>query len=147
MKRILPPVWLSICLLLQIGLHLLFPISQLWSKPGAYAGIPFLVVGFGLAAWGAGTFSRAGTPVRPFETSTTLVTSGPYRFSRNPMYLGLLAILLGSAVLLGSATPFLVLPLFFGLIRDLFVIPEEVMMERYFGAEYLHYKARVRRWL
>ena len=144
---IIPPLWLLLALLAQLGLHLSFPVLQLWLRPQALVGLLPLIAGFALAGWGAWTFKRAGTPVRPFAEISALVTAGPFRFSRNPMYLGMLLVLTGVAMLLGSATPLLVIPFFFGLIRDLFVIPEEALMHEVFGDEYVTYCARVRRWL
>ncbi len=63
------------------------------------------------------------------------------------MYLGLAGALLGAAVLMGSITPFVVIPAFMGLLSDRFIEGEEALLERTFGARYLEYKARVRRWL
>ncbi|MGH8742056.1 MAG: methyltransferase family protein, partial [Burkholderiales bacterium] len=71
----------------------------------------------------------------------------PYRFTRNPMYLGMSGALLGAAVYLGSLTPFVVVPAFMALLADRFIAPEEAFLERAFGQAYLDYKARVRRWL
>lgn len=81
------------------------------------------------------------------ESSSKIVTSGLYRFSRNPMYVGLLVVLLGYAIWLGGITPFLMLPLFIFLITTQQIIPEEEILENKFGQEYLDYKMRVRRWL
>jgi len=146
-SKIIPPIWFLFALLIQFGLHLGFPVLQLWQRPLAYIGLLPLVAGFALAGWGAATFKRAGTPVKPFDDVSALVTNGPFRFSRNPMYLGMLLVLTGVAALLGSATPFMVIPFFYGLIRDLFVIPEEALMKDLFGDQFTEYCAQVRRWL
>ena len=92
-------------------------------------------------------FSRAGTPVVPFERSTALVTNGSYRFTRNPMYVGMVMILAGIAVMLGTAGPWLPIPLFVWIIRANFIIGEERFLEQLFGQQYIAYKSRVRRWL
>ena len=72
---------------------------------------------------------------------------GPYKFTRNPMYLGMAGILLGAAVYMGSITPFVVIPAFMALITERFIVPEEAKLEAAFGGQYLEYKKRVRRWL
>jgi protein-S-isoprenylcysteine O-methyltransferase Ste14 len=92
-------------------------------------------------------FRRARTGVVPFSEATTLVTGGPYRFTRNPMYLGMAGILVGTAIWLGSVTPWLVLPAFMAIIVERFIAPEEAMLERTFGEHYARYRAAVRRWL
>ena len=84
--------------------------------------------------------------MKPQNTSG-IVTSGLYKISRNPMYVGLLTILIGYAVWLGSVTPFLLLPVFHFLITEMQIKPEERMLEQKFGEEYLDYKDRVRRWI
>jgi len=81
------------------------------------------------------------------KSTKGLVTKGLYKYTRNPMYLGLLIILFGYGIWLGSITPFLALPLFYWLITTQQIIPEETILEDKFGVEYLDYKARVRRWL
>lgn len=92
-------------------------------------------------------FKLAGTTIKPFQESKTLVTTGIFRFSRNPMYLGFALILVGAAILLGSLTPFFVIPVFVILTEKQFIISEEIMLERTFGTAFLDYKRRVRRWL
>jgi protein-S-isoprenylcysteine O-methyltransferase Ste14 len=81
------------------------------------------------------------------QNTTGIVTSGLYKFSRNPMYVGLLIILTGYAIWLGSVTPFLLLPLFYWLITQMQIKPEERILQQKFGQEYLDYKNTVRRWL
>ena len=79
--------------------------------------------------------------------STTLVTEGPYHYSRNPMYAGLALTLAGLALVLGSLSPLIVPPIFVWWITTRFIQKEEAMLEQRFGAQYLDYKQRVRRWL
>jgi len=93
------------------------------------------------------SFRRAGTPVIPFERSTALVTGGLYRVTRNPMSLGMLLILLGVAVLLGTVSPLCAIPVFLWAIQRNFIAGEERFLEALFGEAYLSYKQRVRRWL
>ena len=83
--------------------------------------------------------------VKPFEESRQLIETGPFRFSRNPMYLGLLLILAGTFILLGSLGPMVVL-VFVWLIMSQFVALEERALEARFGDACRRYKSRVRRW-
>jgi protein-S-isoprenylcysteine O-methyltransferase Ste14 len=106
-----------------------------------------MALSIGLILWAALLFKRAGTNIRPFLPSTALVLSGPYRFTRNPMYLGMAGTLLGAGVFMGSITPFVVIPAFMALITERFIVREEEKLEAAFGREYLDYKARVWRWL
>ena len=94
-------------------------------------------------------FIRAKTtylPMRP-EKSSALVTGGIYRYSRNPMYLSMAVFLLGVGILFGDGLALLVLPLFALYMTRFQIIPEERALERLFGAAYLDYKQRTRRWI
>ena len=142
-----PPVYFLVALALMAFFHHVAPAAQVLVAPYRYAGIVLMGLAIALAVWAALLFRRAGTGIVPFSPATALVTSGPYRFTRNPMYLGLSGTLLGAAVLMGSITPFVVIPAFMALIADRFIQGEEAMLERAFGSRYLEYKARVRRWL
>jgi protein-S-isoprenylcysteine O-methyltransferase Ste14 len=106
-----------------------------------------LATGLVLVLWPARDFERAGTTMKPFEDSTTLVTTGAYRLSRNPMYLGMAAVLAGIGLLLGSLLPLLVVPTFAVVMDVVFIRPEERMLRDAFGDSYLSYARRVRRWL
>lgn len=107
------------------------------------------VLGLGLAldAWSLGRFWRAGTSALPFRPASRFVAVGPYRFTRNPMYLGITLGVIGLGFLLDSA--WVLLAAFVGAAAiHAFVIPrEERYLERRFGTSYLDYKQRVRRWL
>ncbi|ETW93546.1 methyltransferase family protein [Candidatus Entotheonella palauensis] len=92
-------------------------------------------------------FRKAGTNLVPFSESTTLVTHGLYRYTRNPMYLGLVIALAGIAFMLNERWPWLVLPVFAAVIQWRFIRFEERLMETTFGDDYLAYQRRVRRWL
>ena len=144
---IVPPVYFLAALALMAFFHWVVPFWQILLAPYRYAG--FILMGGAVAVvlWAALHFRRAGTAIRPFEPSSALVTGGPYRYTRNPMYLGMAGTLLGVAVLMGSITPFLVIPAFARLLQERFILDEEAMMERTFGQAYVDYKARVRRWL
>jgi protein-S-isoprenylcysteine O-methyltransferase Ste14 len=92
-------------------------------------------------------FLKAKTGVVPFSESTTLITEGFYKYTRNPMYVGMNSFLLGLLIILNNPLNFIFLIVFFFIVRNMFVIKEEVQMEETFGEEYLIYKDKVRRWL
>ncbi|MDJ0975047.1 MAG: isoprenylcysteine carboxylmethyltransferase family protein [Planctomycetota bacterium] len=106
-----------------------------------------VLLGVALAVAGLERFHRAGTPHDPYAQPEALVTGGVYRFTRNPMYLGLTVVLVGLAVWIATWPAFLVPPVFLLVIRVAFVPREERRLEARFAAAYLDYKARVRRWL
>jgi protein-S-isoprenylcysteine O-methyltransferase Ste14 len=147
LKRIYPPVWLLLGLLLMVTLHIWWPWATLSTPLRWVPGSLLLVAGVAMAAVAAAGFKRAGTDVVPFKNVTTRVTGGLYNYSRNPMYLGLVLVLSGCAMLLGSVSPFLVIPLFMWIIRRNFIQPEEAMLQQLFGDQYRQFCQRVRRWV
>ena len=94
-------------------------------------------------------FLISKTTVNPFkpEKAQTLVTTGMYQFSRNPMYLGLLLLLIGWALYVGALSAILLIPLFILLITTMQIQPEEIILEEIFGQSYIEYKRNVRRWI
>ena len=144
---LLPPVILLIALAAMLGLHFAFP-GPRWDTPLLQLiGGVIAIAGLLLTVSSAGLFRHRGTAVRPFQDSSVLVTTGPYRFTRNAMYLGMVLMLVGIGVLLGSTTPLAVVPLFVAVITRRYIAVEERIMSARFGAEYDAYRARVRRWL
>ena len=116
-----------------------------WNK----LGLALIVIAGALDVWSILLFFKKHTtpnPMKP-ENTTGIVTKGLYKITRNPMYVGLLTILTGYAIWLGSLAPFFVLPLFYLLITEMQIKPEEEALEKKFGQEYLNYKNTVRRWL
>lgn len=113
------------------------------------AAVAFVVLGFVLAGAGARAVSRAKStlnPVKP-ETATALVTSGIYRYTRNPMYLGMAACLLAWSAWLGTLAGLIGAPLFVLYMNHFQIVPEERALHRLFGADFSAYQSRVRRWL
>lgn len=106
-----------------------------------------LGLAFGVSAMVA--FRQAKTTMNPIKPATTssLVTTGPFRFTRNPMYLSLLLYLLAWAVYLSNLLPLLFLPVFVLYINQFQIKPEERVLSSLFGQEYAAYKERVRRWI
>ena len=116
--------------------------------------LPFILVGLSLIGFGfllafnsISRFIKAKTGVVPFSKSTALITEGFYKYTRNPMYVGMNSFLLGLLIILNNPLNFIYLVIFFFIVRNLFVIKEEVQMLETFGEEYLAYKNKVRRWL
>lgn len=111
------------------------------------AGGVLLAIGAGIAAWGLMTFRKARTTTVPGRASSALVTWGPYRFTRNPMYIGLSLAYLGEAGILRQLWPVLLLPLTLAYLNWVVIPVEENKLREVFGEIYENYQAKVRRWL
>ena len=146
-RRLLPPTYLLIGLIAMAGLHFMFSGPRLVAAPWRFMGIPIAVVGVWLSIHADALFKEFGTEIKPFRQSSLVVSEGPFRFSRHPMYLGFIALVAGCSVLAGTLLPFLVLGVMVWLFTVRFVLPEEAHMEEQFGEEYRRYKTSVRRWL
>jgi len=146
-KRPLPPTYLLTALLAQVALHFGLPALKIIQGPWNLIGILPAICGVVLNLVADQAFKRVGTTVKPYQVSTTLVTSGAYGISRHPMYLGYVLILAGVAVMLGSLTPFFVIPMFATLMEVVFIRVEERMLEERFAGEWVAYKELVRRWI
>lgn len=147
-KRIIyPPMWLVFGVVAIFTLNEFYPGPRFTSLASQLAGGAILVAGLALLVFAGGLFKRAGTDMVPFREVSALVTSGVYTFSRNPMYLGMAAILLGCAVTVGAATALLIPPLFMVIVEWRYIRPEEELLEGLFPREYPAYRHRVRRWL
>jgi protein-S-isoprenylcysteine O-methyltransferase Ste14 len=110
-------------------------------------GAVLFAVGALIAGWGLVTFHRARTTTVPGESSSRLVTWGPYRFSRNPMYVGLATAYLGEACLLRQVWPVALLPLVLAYVNWAVIPVEQARLTDVFAAEYVAYQRQVRRWL
>lgn len=111
------------------------------------AGIALIVAGLLVAAWGMITFRRHRTAIIPYHPATLVVSTGPYAFTRNPMYLGMTILYIGGGLLLDTWWAFVLLPLVVMIIDRAVILREERYLSSAFGAEYDAYRARVRRWL
>lgn len=145
--RIIPPVYFLVAIILMIVLNSLLPIGRWLQFPWRYLGIGPIVLGFLLSIGSGNLFRRLGTPPRPGLQATVLVTKGAYRHTRNPMYLGLVIMLLGVVILLGSLSPFIVIPFIVWILHSQFILREEKWMENWFGESYLEYKRKTPRWI
>jgi protein-S-isoprenylcysteine O-methyltransferase Ste14 len=146
-RKFLPPFWMVLCLALA---WLLDRYAPLWSPELPALGLlgrGIALLGLAMILWPVTQFFLAHTGLVPFSKATTLVTSGLYRFTRNPMYLGMTLILLGGALVFGSLGALLPLPLFVAIIQRRFILGEERFLESTFGDDYRAYRERVRRWI
>ena len=146
-KRVLPPTYLLVALAALVAVHFLWPVTYLVFFPWNLLGIAPLAAGVAITLIADRAFKKAGTTVKPFEESASLVTTGVFRICRHPMYLGMTLILLGVAVLLGSLTPLIPVIVFPVLMELVFIRVEERMLEETFGEAWAAYKRKVRRWV
>jgi len=145
--RLKPPVIAFALLGASLLLHFLLPAGIALRFGTPWLGSLCFLAGLTIMLWAWSLFMRAGTALLPTGEPSRFVQAGPYRFTRNPMYLGITLILLGVALYLGSL-PMLLAPVLFPvIINRVFVPHEEGNMERIFGQDYRDFKKRVRRWV
>ena len=145
--RLHPPIIYAISILAGIGLNNLWPLAMPYGLHNRIYGVILIAVAILLAAWSLFEFHKADTDVRPDKPDSTLLTSGPYRFTRNPLYIVLtlaqltVAIWLNNLWILLLAIPSVIVISLYAIAR------EERYLETLFGQQYLDYKKQVRRWL
>lgn len=145
---ILPPIAWALAVIAGLVLEWLEPLPFLpEDMPAGLVGILVFLAALALAAWSTATMSRAGTNVPTNRPTTTIVEGGPYRYTRNPIYIGMFAGLVGLAVAFNTLWPLLMLVPFAVVIRYGVVAREEAYLDRKFGDAYRSYRLRVRRWL
>jgi protein-S-isoprenylcysteine O-methyltransferase Ste14 len=134
--------------LLMWALHQWLPLLHLIDTPWNYLGVVPAAIGRVITVRAGKQFRQVRTTFDAFEPGNAahLVTDGVFRFSRNPMYLGSLLLLIGWAIGLGTLSPWLVLPGFAMFTSVAQIAPEERALEERFGENYLAYRQRVRRW-
>lgn len=141
-----PPLIFLVPLLATMGAHWWVP-RPLSSSPAVKL-LGWLFVAVALVTYRAiMAFRRAGTRIEPWKPSTALVTDGPYRYSRNPMYLGLTSLYAGISLVANATYPLVALPLVLLTMHYGVVLREERYLAALFGAPYREYCTRVRRWL
>ena len=147
MRKLMPTSYFLFLLLLLILFHFTLPIVRFDYSPYNYLGVVLIIFGSGINLWADNLMKKWETTVKPHLKPSTLITSGPFGFTRHPMYLGMLSILLGSAVIAGSLVTFVFPVLYIILMEILFIPMEENNLEKAFSNEYLEYKRKVRRWV
>lgn len=128
-------------------LHFLVPVSIVVQYPWTLLGIVPFAAGIILNLLADSAFKQAQTTVKPFEVSTALITNGVFLISRHPMYLGMVLILFGLAVFMGTFTPLIIIVIFAILMEMFFVRTEERMLEQQFGPIWDSYRNKVRKWI
>ena len=146
-KGPLPPTYFLMCLLCAIVLHYILPLAKLSYPLYNYAGVLLIGIGIWLNIWADRLFKVKNTTVQPFGKTTYFIQEGPFRFTRHPMYLGMVILLVGVAILLGSISPFICPFVFFIIMRSIFIPKEEKALEETFGQDFINYKRHVRRWI
>jgi len=147
--RIPPPVFFFVCLGFGLLLEYIFPIHliSLSPIPRVIVGCTFTLISLYFAVSGFIALIKNKTPFDTAKSTIKIVTDGAYRFSRNPLYLSLLLLLFGIAVLMFSLWLFFTIPILYILFLFKAVKPEERYLSQKFGDEYLDYSAKVRRWI
>ena len=143
-----PPIAWALALAAGFGLDWLYPLPFLpASLPRVWCGAAVFGIGFVIAVWAIVMILRAGSHVETVKPTTSIVADGPYRFTRNPIYLGMLFGQIGLAIAFDSLWLLATMLPFYWVLRYGVIAREEVYLERKFGADYLSFKSRVRRWL
>jgi len=147
--RVPPPLVASIMALLMWLAARLLPLLDFALPAKSALAIALVAIGLGVGLVAVFQFKRARTTVHPMrpQESSSLVTTGIFRRSRNPMYFGVLLILAAWAVWLANVAAFLLLPVFVAYLNRFQIAPEERMLEARFGAAFADYRRAVRRWL
>src|SRR6516162_8872609 len=142
-----PPLVFLTSLVSGAVMHLAMPLPFLPATLAVALGVPLVAVAIALFSYSVAQFRAAGTPVPARKPTTVIVRTGPYHFSRNPIYLAFSVFQLGIAISVNSVWLLATLVGAVALIHYVVIRREEQYLERKFGAQYLDYKASVRRWL
>ena len=149
--RVFPPAIPAVTILIGVALHRIWPLSlgRVLPAPARYWIGGFIVVGaiLCLGAWSVLLFRRSGQSENPWKPTTSIVERGPFRVTRNPMYLQMVVVCIGFAVIWANGWILALAPLCAWTLQRLVILPEEAYLERKFGEDYRAYKRRVRRWL
>jgi protein-S-isoprenylcysteine O-methyltransferase Ste14 len=142
-----PPVLYGLAFLHGLALEWAVPLGRLPHLPSRLIGAALFLAGAAVARWGEQTMRQAGTNVRPDQPALALVTDGPFRFTRNPLYVGLTLLYAGVALLIPALWPLVLLVPVLAIMQWGVIRREERYLERKFGESYRAYLARVRRWV
>lgn len=149
--QIWPPKIYGAAVVLAGLLTLIVPLRFLGAGTGRELGVDLgiliLLASIGFAGWTAFTFRKAGTPIQPTRPTTAFITTGPFAYSRNPIYLAMTAFLFGLAFFADSLWFFLAIPIAMVSVGRLAIRPEEAYLEDKFGDTYRDYRSKVRRWI
>ena len=148
MLKLPPPIWALIYLTFAVGLSVSYAWRSILDLRVVPLGITLIAIGLASMFWAASIFRAEGTELNPTsETNSRLVIRGPFRITRNPMYLGIVLVGLGIAFWVGSL-PMFAVPVFSFATANWVHIPfEEAKMRRQFGGTFDDYMTKVRRWM
>jgi protein-S-isoprenylcysteine O-methyltransferase Ste14 len=147
MSKLLPPILLGIVLLLMALAHAAADVPVVAPESVRWGGALLALAGVGLAVAGRIRFARAGTEINTFAEPGRLVTDGIYRFTRNPIYLGLALVAGGAALACGAITSLLLAAAFVAVTDRWYIAFEEEQLAAKFGAAYQAYRRSTRRWI
>ena len=142
-----PPILYGAAFLVVLGLRWIWPLQMLGRSVLLWPGVAIVALGLAMATWGRRTMSAAGTNVDPALPATALVESGPFRHSRNPLYVSLTAVYIGLTLAFDTWWGMVVLVPLAMLMHGGVVLREERYLEGKFGDAYRQYRSRVRRYL
>jgi len=149
--RIPPPVIPLLMVLLGVGLNWVWPVDLGFALPSPQrywlGGVIVSSAFLGLGLWSVLLFRRGGQSENPWKPTPHIEERGPFRLTRNPMYLQMVLVCLGLAIILMNWWVLVLTPVCGWLLQQFAILPEEAYLERKFGEAYLAYKSRVRRWL
>lgn len=147
LRKTSPVIYFLLLILVMFFLHVTLPIKQIDLDLLVYIGVGFVVAGIMMNTWTDQLFRLGGTTVKPYEKPTTLLTDGPFRISRHPMYLSITLMLIGAVLILGSVINLIPVILFVILMEIVFIPHEEKQLEKEFGKKWKEYKKKVRKWI
>lgn len=141
----IPPIILLLFLMLGIVLNWAFPMN--WGHGWGWLGIILFSLGMGTVIWCKKLFDKAETNISPDKPTLTIVTTGPYKYSRNPIYAGFLCVYAGLGMMMDAPIMLLLTTGLWFILDRKIIVPEEIYLEEKFGEEYLDYKKTLRRWV
>ena len=142
-----PPLWYAACLAAGWLIGVRFPVQVVPAAARWTVGALCVLIGLAFMVTGFAAFARAGTSALPIRPTTALVETGPYRVTRNPMYVGLAFASAGIALIANWLWGIVILPIVLVIVQVAAILPEERFLEERFGSGYTAYRSRVRRWL
>ena len=145
--KIYPPLMVLAGIITQLLIGYIAPVEPTLSETWQYIGIALMVLGFATILLAARSFRKHETTIIPDGQPSTLMVGGLFAYSRNPIYLAMAVLLIGSGLAIGQIWALIVVPLFVLLVQQIWIVKEEENLETEFGQIYRNYKMRVRRWL
>jgi len=142
-----PPLIYFVPLIAGLLLHWMIPATFLPGMLHLAIGLPLTGVGIFLMVWAVQTFRHAGTDKSVYKPTIAIVAEGPYRFTRNPMYLSITLVYTGISISFNALWPILLLPIVLLITQFGVINREERYLEQKFGKKYLRYKNKIRRWI